>query len=573
MFTKIQKRDGTFEDFSLEHFTNAVESAASAVNENIDAYKIARDALTILEGQHSDTSITTVEDALDALEISLMKNGHVNVAKAFIIYRNHHNRTREQNSVFTKAIDNVSLNFEIRGNAAEWLWEVAHTSSYYYTLYKILPQRISHYFTENYIWIHGLPYFGRTLRNISYNLHEIFNSTYFEQRNMNPAKRVNVLVNHILQLMESIHDDIGGEQVYNHFDTSIEKLINRLPQNPTKAEIQQAAEYFIYALNNKSRSHTSNTITGPCLNIGLEQGENSRIFIKYMIKTIDQINLSHRNNIASPSISYILHDEVNCNEDAPNYDIFISVLNLAAKRGNITFTREQDKVTFSSGYNNEVNQSVNLQLTLNLPKIALNSKGNFYDSFHNVINVVEEIVTLNQEMLSGKDVDNFPTISKLPINNQLYDSSEKFSKLLERGQTVIAITGLVEAIKILNPEANFTEISSLAEELLTKIKKRIYLQNKEYKLMVSNDMKITNGLFNGERQRPILSQKGITQYSTGISILPNGYSVKDRIEIEKSLYSDFDIPVPVIIQKEKGRDEILDGINVSRDLNVNILIR
>ena len=573
MFNKIQKRNGTIEDFSIEEFISAIVRAAEAVQVSIEPYSIARDAIKILESQHPGTDTTTVEDALDAIEISLMKNDYSNVAKAFIIYRNRHNRVREQNSVFTKAIDNISLDFEIKGNASEWLWEVAHISSYCYTIYKLLPQRISHYFTENYVWIHGLPYFGRTIRNISYNVDEIFTPKYFESRGMNQPKRVSVLANHIQQLAESIHDDIGGEHTYHGFDTSIEKLIAKLPQKPTKADIQQAAEYFVYSLNNKSRTHTSGTITGPCLNIGLEEGENARTFVRYMLSTMANIQSQHKSNRVAPYIVYTLNDEVNVSPGSPNYDIFNMVLNLASKRGGINFAwRSPELSHFPSGYTAEVNTSTNLQLTLNLPKIALNSQGNFIDSLHNVVNIAAEIIDLDTKMLLSRDVDNFPTISKFNINGRSYDGTEKFTNLFNNSKISIGITGLVETVKLLNPNASFNELPTLTAELLQKIKRRIYLQDKRYKLIVSSDLKITNTLFESERQRAQLSQHGISQYSPGITLLPIGYNVKDRISLENDLYQFFDSPVPVLVQREKGKEEILEAITAIKDYNATIIV-
>lgn len=560
-FKKILKRDGRVEEFDYNVFKVAIESAALAVGNVIDIDEVAQTALKHLSEENT-TDTTSVEAALDAIEISLMKYEYSDVAKAFIIYRNKHARAREQSSVFTQAIDTINLDFEIKGNAAEWLWNVAHVTSYYYTLYNILPQRLSHYFTENYIWIHGLPYFGKTIRNISFDVENFLDSTYLEKKNIKPPKRIMVAMNHILQANDAVHDDIGGEQVYANFDVSMDNVINRLPQKPKKTDLQQAAEYLVYTLNNKSITHTIKTKT-PCLNIGLNIGEQGQIFINYLISALLRLN-EKSDKFDLPYIVFKMHPEISMESEAPNHELFNNCLRLARRRGNVSFIwteKDDNNAYYSNGIKTPVSQSTSLQLTLNLPKIALNSKGNFYENLDNIITIAEDIITTQKEYLEKRTLENFPNIKNFPVNGYQYVSGEnRFSNVFRDCWVMIGITGLSEALKILNPNASFSEIDTLAQETTTRIKKRIHLQNKNYKLMSSYDLKITNSLYENDRQRTIFNQMGINRYSPGITLLPVGYNIKDRINLEKNCYNNFDMPVPVLIQREHEESEILEGI-------------
>lgn len=574
-FDRIQKRDGTIEEFNINKFSRAIERAADAVGRLIDINIATEESLVILKKNHPPQTLLTVEDVLNSIEVALLKLEYFDVAKAFIIYRNRHNRMREQNSAFTKSIDNVSLDFEIKGNAASWLWEVAHASSYCYTIYKILPQRISHYFTENYIWIHNLPYFGRTIRSFSGNIIDIFDSAFLNKKGIKPAKRAVVLTNHLLQVFDSIHDDIAGEHAYKDFDIAINELLSNLPQEPTKTELKQAAEYFVYSLNNRASTHTTNKMNSPCLNIGLNENEMGNLFIGYMFDAI--LRMSKDNIInALPYIVFKIKDGINWNEEDKSFNLLNSALNIAVNRGNISFIwadKINDTILFSNGIALKENLTTNLQLTLNLPKIALNSDGNFYGNLDNIINISEEIISLNRKMLSERTADNFPTMSKLKINNVIYSGTERFSNIFQNSQTIIGITGLVDAIKILNPNISFNEIPDVAEEMLKKIQKRIHLQNGNYKLLAAYDLKINGFLYNEDRQKKKLIDLGITNFSPGISILPLGYGVKDRILLEQKMYDKFDFPVNVIVQKEKGKEEILDGIIAVNNKNAFISVR
>ena len=573
MYKYIKKRDGRTEDFKTDTFNQAIENAATAVGHIIDIDVVSETAIQILkENNTSDT--TTVEESLDAIEISLMKNNYPDVAKAFIIYRNKHARQREQNSVFTKAIDLISLDFEIKGNAAEFLWEIAHITSYYYSLYKILPQKITHYFTENYIWIHSLPYFGRTIRNISYDLEEVFKTEYFKKKNMNPPKRVMVLMNHIIQLDSAIHDDIGGEHVYQNFDISINNLIENLSQKPNKSDIQQAAEYFVYTLNNASVTHTRNKVKTPCINIGKNTSEPGNIFIECMLDSL--LKISENGVYGLPYIVYKINNN-NWSDDSNNKNILHKTITLAQKRGNVSFVwdnnEEEDNVYFSNGLKNQTSQSVNLQLTLNLPKIALNSKdNNLYGNINLILDIIDEIVSMNTKMLNERTIDNFPTINQFKINEKYYSGETKFSNIFNDSIIVIGMFGLMEAIKILNPDLSLLESSEQAELITNKLKKRIHLQNKKYKLMPIYDLKIVNAIYDGEKQRSQLSNKGITGYSPGITLLPIGYNVKDRINLEEKTYANFDMPVQVLILKDRDKGEILEGIQKIKDKNAMITI-
>lgn len=86
----IVKRDGTKADFSVDKIMASVIKAFKSVGKDVDLTTVS-DILKDLSFQED----MTVEDIQNQVEMALMKNGHYDVAKSFILYRQEHASTRE----------------------------------------------------------------------------------------------------------------------------------------------------------------------------------------------------------------------------------------------------------------------------------------------------------------------------------------------------------------------------------------------------------------------------------------------------------------------------------------------
>ncbi len=86
----ILKRDGTKEKFSLDKIMNAIVKAFNSVGEQADLGCISK-IISILDIK----SDITVEDIQNQVEVALMKEGHYQVAKSFMLYRQQHTEDRE----------------------------------------------------------------------------------------------------------------------------------------------------------------------------------------------------------------------------------------------------------------------------------------------------------------------------------------------------------------------------------------------------------------------------------------------------------------------------------------------
>ena len=86
----ITKRDGTKDQFSLDKIMNAIAKAFESVKEPVDLGTLSK----ILAQLHLHADIK-VEDIQNQVEEALMREGHFNVAKSFILYRQEHTEDRE----------------------------------------------------------------------------------------------------------------------------------------------------------------------------------------------------------------------------------------------------------------------------------------------------------------------------------------------------------------------------------------------------------------------------------------------------------------------------------------------
>jgi ribonucleoside-triphosphate reductase len=109
MVKQILKRDGRIVSFDGTKIENAIIKAMNAVGDREIkvAKKLAGEAEKLIDAEFVDKT-PTVEEIQDIVEKVLMKKGHDDVAKAYILYRAKRNRVRVMNTDLMKTIDKIS---------------------------------------------------------------------------------------------------------------------------------------------------------------------------------------------------------------------------------------------------------------------------------------------------------------------------------------------------------------------------------------------------------------------------------------------------------------------------------
>jgi ribonucleoside-diphosphate reductase alpha chain len=107
--SKIRKRDGRIVDFQQEKITTAISKAIADVKyEDLRLARKLSDEVVKLVSRRFKGKTPGVEDVQDVVEEVLIKNGHVEVAKAYILYRRGRAEIREFKK-FYDVIDDLKL--------------------------------------------------------------------------------------------------------------------------------------------------------------------------------------------------------------------------------------------------------------------------------------------------------------------------------------------------------------------------------------------------------------------------------------------------------------------------------
>lgn len=110
MLTKIIKRDGREVAFDRVKIADAIYKAAQVLGGN--DYEMAQDLAEKVETYVENTiqgRIPTVEEVQDAVEHTLIENGHARTAKEYILYRAERTRVREMNTRLMKTLEDLTF--------------------------------------------------------------------------------------------------------------------------------------------------------------------------------------------------------------------------------------------------------------------------------------------------------------------------------------------------------------------------------------------------------------------------------------------------------------------------------
>ncbi len=97
-FNVVMKRTGTLVPFNRTRIMNAIYRAAVSVGgrDKERAEFLANEVIKLLENSFDDNHVLNIEEIQDAVEKILIENGHAQVSKEFILYRDEQNRKRKE---------------------------------------------------------------------------------------------------------------------------------------------------------------------------------------------------------------------------------------------------------------------------------------------------------------------------------------------------------------------------------------------------------------------------------------------------------------------------------------------
>jgi len=236
---KIQKRNWAIVSFDKKKIETSIEQAIQSLwgSDFSEVALITKEAINILK--EKGNSIPDIESIQDAVEESIVKAGHDELAKSFILYREKRRENREDQKVVIEVAQsmdeyldksdwrvnaNANSNYSLGGLILNTSGKV--TANYW--LSHIYPKELWNLHRNADIHIHDLDMFcgycaGWSLRQL---LEEWFNGLS-NRIDSAPANNLQSAVNQMINFLGTLQNEWAGAQAFSSFDTYLAPFVNK----------------------------------------------------------------------------------------------------------------------------------------------------------------------------------------------------------------------------------------------------------------------------------------------------------------------------------------------------------
>jgi len=261
---KIRKRDGRIVDFNRSKIETAIIKAMRSVGE-VDKEKakaMSEQVAMLLEKRYDGHSIAGVEEIQDIVEEVLIKNRLVSVSKAYILYRELHNKIRNINSL----VDSDEL---VQGYIGKLDWRVRENSNMTYSLQglnnhvaslvssnywlnQIYPKEVAEAHINADLHLHDLAILAAYC--CGWDLHDFLVKGFGGvpgKVNCKPPKHLRTACGQLINLIYTLQGETAGAQAVSNFDTLLAPFIyyDRLDYKGVKQCLQE----FMFGMNVPTR--------------------------------------------------------------------------------------------------------------------------------------------------------------------------------------------------------------------------------------------------------------------------------------------------------------------------------
>lgn len=260
----VTKRDGTLAPFDSNKIYNAILKAGTSTNEfgDQEAWLLTAQVLKVVEHKFSD-SLPSIEQIQDIVEQVLISANYFATAKAYILYRDQRQRTRNDKKVVVDVESSINeylekLDWRVNANANQGysngglILNVSGKVTANYWLSHVYPANVGEAHRNGDIHIHDLDMLaaycaGWSLKNL---LHEGFNGVPGKTEAGAP-KHLSSAVGQMVNFMGTLQNEWAGAQAFSSVDTYLAPYIRK--DNMSYKEVEQCIQELIYNLNIPSR--------------------------------------------------------------------------------------------------------------------------------------------------------------------------------------------------------------------------------------------------------------------------------------------------------------------------------
>jgi len=278
IITQIRKRSGEIVAFDRNKIASAIKHAQEAVSEVND--KLAEElcdkiVANVAKRFHKNT-IPAVEEVQDIVEATLIENKQVELAKAYILYRDQRRQLRDINKGTSdeklmedylgradwRLKENSNMSFSVQGLNNY----IASAVSARYWLDKLYPENIRQAHVSGALHIHDLgllaPYCcGWDLKDL---LIKGFQGVP-EKVQSKPPKHFRSALGQIVNFFYTMQGEAAGAQAFSNFDTYLAPFIRY--DHLTYKEVKQGLQEFMFNVNVPTRVGFQTPFTNVTLDV------------------------------------------------------------------------------------------------------------------------------------------------------------------------------------------------------------------------------------------------------------------------------------------------------------------
>lgn len=262
--SKIKKRDGSIAPFDQKKITQALFKAGQATGEfNFRKAKVlSNEVMQILEKEFDGHTVPDVEQIQDRVERILIKSEYHDTAKAYILYREQHNKMRDLEKLLDsdklmqdyldqldwRVKENANMSFSLQGLNNY----VASTISAHYWLNHAYSEEIQNAHTSGDLHIHDLQLLsayccGWDLRDL---LIQGFRGAVGKVESA-PPKHLRSALGQTVNFFYTLQGEVAGAQAFSNFDTYLAPFIRY--DKLSYHEVKQALQEFLFNMNVPTR--------------------------------------------------------------------------------------------------------------------------------------------------------------------------------------------------------------------------------------------------------------------------------------------------------------------------------
>lgn len=272
MPSHIIKRDGQRADFDPKRIARALSraGASSAEFDEAETRRLTQQVLKVLDLRFAQAA-PSVEQVQDVVEQALIEGNHVRSFRAFVAYRDQHQRLRANRSTLVDVASTVEeyvarADWRVRANANQgyslggMILNVSGKVVANYWLSHVYPPEVGAAHREGDVHIHDLDMLsgycaGWSLRQL---LHEGFNGVPGKAE-ARPPRHLTSALGQMVNFLGTLQNEWAGAQAFSSFDTYLAPFVRR--EGLDYAAVRQAMQEFIYNLNVPSRWGTQTPFT------------------------------------------------------------------------------------------------------------------------------------------------------------------------------------------------------------------------------------------------------------------------------------------------------------------------